>query len=118
MSERTLITIQPSNSPDGGYNVHKPCPKPYHVDAATGEVDRQDFWKGDPFSVMGFQKDRDVQTVDLLWEDAVKDLEQIVGLYPVLLDTSKGEGQMYQLDCPIHSVSSAKYTTPDKKAAA
>lgn len=118
MSERTLITIQPSNSPDGSYNVHEPWPYPYHVDAATGEVDRQDFWKGAPFKVLGFQLDADRQQIDLNWKDAVDHPELIEGRFAVMLDTSEGEGVIYNLTCPIHSVASAKYTTPSKSEAA
>lgn len=108
MSERTVITIQPANSADGTYDVHEPLPYPYHVDAATGDVGRQDFWKGAPFRVLGFQKDVDVQQVDLRWEDAAADPDQIVGMFAVMLDTSEEEPHMYNLTRPISSVTCTK----------
>lgn len=108
MSERTVITIQPANSADGTYDVHEPLPYPYHVDAATGDVGRQDFWKGVPFRVLGFQKDVDVQQVDLWWEEAAADPDQIVGMFAVMLDTSEEEPHMYNLTRPISSVTCTK----------
>jgi hypothetical protein len=108
MSERTVITIQPANSADGTYDVHEPLPYPFHVDAVTGDVGRQDFWKGAPFRVLGFQKDAAVQQVDLWWEQAAADPDQIVGMFAVMLDTSEGEPHMYNLTHPIASVASTK----------
>lgn len=110
MNERTLISIQPGNTSDGTYDVHQPLPYPFHVDAATGEVDRQDFWKGQPFRVIGFQVEADRQEVDLLWEDAAAAPDRIVGMFPILLDTSGGEGTVYNLVCPITSVSTNTVT--------
>jgi hypothetical protein len=118
MNDPILITIQPSNAPDGTYNVHEPWPYPFHVDSATGNVTRQDFWKGAPAQVLGFQVDRERQEVDLLWEDAAEHPELIEGMFAVLLDTSEGEPTIYNTVCPIASVSSARYTTPNKKAEA
>jgi hypothetical protein len=106
MSERTVITIQPGNSMDGTYDVHQPMPYPFHVDAATGDVGYQDLWKGQPFRVLGFQKEVDVQQIDLHWKYAAADPEKIVGMFPVLLDTSGEEGTIYQLTFPITDVSS------------
>lgn len=96
----TLITIQPGNTTTGEYDVHKPLPYPYHVDAATGDVDRQDFFKGTPAAVIGFQDDADVQVVDLLWKDAAADPDRIVGKFPVLVDSN---GNIYSLTVPITS---------------
>lgn len=113
MSDRILITIQPGNMPDGSYNPKLPLPYPFHVDAATGEIDRQDFWKGDPFSVVGFQKDADVQTVDLLWDAATDDPDQIVGMFPVLVDASGEEGVIYTDTRPITGVTSQQIPQED-----
>lgn len=112
----STITIQPGNTSDGTYDVRQPLPYPYHVNAETGDVGRQDFWKGDPARVLGFQRTADRQRIDLLWEDAAKDPQQIVGMYPVLLDTSPGretdEGQMYNLTVPITDVATSDGWTP------
>jgi hypothetical protein len=106
MEDRVIITIQPGNTLDGTYDPLKSLPKPFHVDAATGEIGRQEFWQGDPFSVIGFQKDVDVQTIDLYWDAAAADPDQIVGMFPVLIDTSKGEGIPYTFTLPITRVTS------------
>lgn len=111
MDTPSLITIQPGNIPDvpytpgGSYDPKLPLPYPFHVDVATGEIGRQEFWKGDPFSVVGFQKDAKVQTVNLFWDAAAADPDQIVGMFPVLIDTSQGEeGVIYTDTRPIISV--------------
>lgn len=109
-----IITIQPGNTPDGTYDVDRPLPYPFHVESASGEIGRQDFWKGAPARVLGFQCDRDRQEVDISWEDAADHPELIEGKFVVLLDTSETEPRIYNHTCPIVSVSSAKYTTPDK----
>ena len=97
----TTITIQPANTPSGEYNVNLPLPYPYHVDAATGDVGRQEFWKGEPAAVLGFQNDPDVQIIDLLWADAAKHPEDIVGKYVV---TANADGGIYNETRPITSV--------------
>lgn len=102
---KTVITIQPGNSPDGTYDVHQPMPYPYHVDAATGDIEHQDLWKGNPSRVVGFQKEATVQSIDLLWKDAAADPDQIVGMFPVLSDTSGKRDKMYNLTDPITDVS-------------
>lgn len=102
---KTVITIQPGNSPDGTYDVRWPMPYPFHVDAETGDVGYQDLWKGDPFRVVGFQKEVDVQKVDLHWHDAAADPQKIVGMFPVMLGTNGEEPKMYNLDTPITDVS-------------
>lgn len=114
MNDRTLITIRPGNAPDGTYNVHEPLPYPFHVDAATGEVGRQDFWKGQPFRVLGFQTDAEAQTVDLRWEEAAADPERIKGMFAVLLDTSGDESTIYHLTCPITDVTVTEKSETDR----
>lgn len=100
----STITLQPGNTADGTYDVHQPLPYPYHVDAETGLVGRQEFWKGAPFRVLGFQREATRQQVDLWWIDVPADPDQVVGMYPVLLDTSSGEGEIYNLTVPITRV--------------
>lgn len=86
----TTITLQPSPRVDNivdGIEMTQ-LPYPFHVDADTGDVGRQDFWRGDPARVVGFQKDLAVQRIDLWWRDAVKNPEQVVGMYVVTAGTS------------------------------
>ncbi len=83
-----IITVQPSPvvdhiTPDGTELTR--LPYPYHV-AEDGSVQRQDFWRGEPSAIVGFQRRVDVQSVDLYWEDAWKDPQKAVGMYPVLAE--------------------------------
>lgn len=103
MDKPVTIIIQNSNSPDGSYDVHQPRPYPFAVDKATGEIARQEFWKGNPFRVEGFQDDFDVQQIDLSWEDAVENLDEVVGKYLVVLNTSGKEGVLEVWNCPVES---------------
>lgn len=105
-----FITIQPAQgSVVGEYDVHLPPPYPYHIGTA-GEVLRQDVWKGDPFRLMGFQRDLDVQEVAIFefhWVPAfifgaVTARDEVIGMYPVFLRT---DGSMYADTRPVESVS-------------
>lgn len=118
MTETTLITIQPSNSPDGTYDVQKPQPYPFHVNAETGEIGRQEYYKGAPFKVLGFQVDFDREEIDLSWKDAVQHPELIEGRFVVLLDTSGNEPTIVKHMYPVESVKCEKYTTPRKTGSA
>lgn len=83
-------SIQVANTPTGEYDVHKPLPYPYQIDA-DGSVLRQDFWRGEPARLLGFQQDADVQQVDLLAEDwlATEDSAP-AGWHPVFMDADGG----------------------------
>lgn len=81
----TLITLQPAPvvdciTPDGRELTRLPYPFHVHED---GTVARQDFWRGDPAAVVGFQNRADVQHVDLWWADVVTDPRRAVGKYMV-----------------------------------
>lgn len=73
------ITIQPAQQPDGR------LPFPYFV-TEGGAVGRQDYWKGDPLNVIGFQNRFDVQQVDVLFEEFWADPDLAIGKYVVLED--------------------------------
>lgn len=96
-----IITIHPANTSTGEYDVNRPLPYPYHIDAETGEVGRQEFWRGDPKSIIGFQEDPDVQFVDKMWSEVAADPETAVGMYPVFVDW---KGQMFSLTTAIRKV--------------
>lgn len=87
-----IIRIQPSEFTDqvsaDGHQQTK-LPYPFYVNASDGTVNLQEFWKGDPFRVVGFQRDLARQEIDLRWDDAVKDPQQAIGMYLVTAD-SKG----------------------------
>lgn len=87
-----IITLQPAPRTDhitaDGTELTQ-LPYPFHV-AADGTVQRQDFWHGNPKSVVGFAHDPSVQRVDLWWDDAVKDPQQAVGKYVVTRDDKGG----------------------------
>lgn len=97
----STISIQPANTVTGEYDVRKPLPYPFHIDAATGDVGRQDFWKGDPARLLGFQKSADVQHVDLWLNDWAKSPAAAVGMFPVFVSK---DGGMYNYTTPISDV--------------
>lgn len=84
-----IITLQPSAVTDhiteDGTELQK-LPYPFHVDE-DGNVERQDFWRGDPAAVLGFQDRVDVQQVDLWWREVVADPQRAVGKYMVTVDS-------------------------------
>lgn len=103
-----IVTIQPEAFVDnvwvnkaGEIVEGKKLPYPFHVAEDGGLVEDQDFWQGDPYRVLGFQNDEDVQRVDLWWADAVKDPESIVGRFPVMVP--KGGG-VYTYTLKVESV--------------
>ena len=109
----TTISIQPANTPSGRYDVNIPLPYPYHlivpgnVDRLVAlAVDRQDFWRGDPAKLIGFQRG-DAQEVVLWPGDFVANPESAVGLRPVFLTAA---GDMYALAVPVDSVSTYEET--------
>jgi len=84
-----VISIQPSMTPD----MHRPYPYFIVAEAESdyaGFVLRQDFWKGDPYALVGFQDRFDVQTVDLHLRDFIADPSKAVGKYPVFTDANTG----------------------------
>lgn len=102
-----IITIQPEAftdnvwvDKDGSIAEGKKLPYPFHVNE-DGTVAQQDFWQGDPTGVVGFQRDAEVQQVDLWWRDAVKQPDLIVGMFPVM--TQEG-GPLYTYTIAIESV--------------
>jgi hypothetical protein len=85
----TTITLQFSShtdeiTPDGQELTRKPYP--YHVDAATGRIQRQDFWQGRVFRVIGFVVDPGRMEIDLWWPDVATHPQRAVGMYVVVAD--------------------------------
>jgi hypothetical protein len=75
-----IITIQP-----GQESIRDSRPYPFHVNA-TGNVQRQDFWKGKVSWVVGFQRDAEKQTIDHTWAEVWAKPELAVGLFVVTSD--------------------------------
>lgn len=99
-----VMTIQPANMPNGGYDVRQSKLYPFHVNAESGEVLGQDLWRGEPKMILGFQKDVDVQKMDRLLPDLAKsanDAHLAVGMFPVCVDW---KGRIYTFTLPIESV--------------
>ena len=71
------ITIQPKKMEDGT------LPYPYHI-SEDGLIQRQDFWKGRPFRLIGFAKYSQINQVDLIFEDWIKKPKSCIGMYAVL----------------------------------
>jgi hypothetical protein len=104
-----IITLQPSSVVDqiteDGTELTR-LPYPYHV-TEDGDVMGQDFWRGEPEAVIGFQRDATVQKVDLWWDDTVADPQQVVGMYPVLRE----RGNLSTLLIAVESVTVAELPT-------
>jgi hypothetical protein len=92
------LTIQPAPAHDGPTAV---LPYPYHVFVADGAVGRQDHWKGNPASLIGFAAKFRRHTVDLLFDKWVVDPDKAVGMYPVFAD---GLGDFATYPRPVKSV--------------
>jgi hypothetical protein len=102
-----LIQIQPEPVIDNIWGVKtgeivfgEQLPYPFAV-KDNGDVDGQDFWRGDPAAVLGFQDDEEVQRINLWWEDAKKDPQSIVGKFPVM---RTDKGKIYTYTVKIESV--------------
>lgn len=77
------IAIQPAGQPDLS------MPYPYYI-LNNGDVDRQNFWKGKPTRLLGFQDKADVQTVDLRLADFLRAPHLAYDRYPVFLYNDGG----------------------------
>jgi hypothetical protein len=102
-----LIQIQPEPVIDNIWGLREGkiafgerVPYPFAV-KENGEVDGQDFWRGDPAAVLGFQNDEEVQRIDVWWSDVVSDPELAVGKFPVMIEES---GNIYTYTVKIESV--------------
>lgn len=87
-----IITIQPQTLPD------LTRPYPFHIDADTGDVQRQDFWKGDPERLLGFQDSAEVQRVTLHRKEWSQNPQSAIGKYPVFITAT---GDLYNMNLPI-----------------
>lgn len=82
-----MFKIQPAAYTDqikDGHQMTK-LPYPFYADE-DGTIGQQDLWQGDPSRVIGFQRDLAKNQIDLWWADAVKNTDQVVGMYLVTED--------------------------------
>jgi hypothetical protein len=89
-----FVTIQPATATGG------PRPYPYHVQP-DGRIARQDFWRGTPAQLAGFQRNLRRNQVDLLCDAFLADPEQAIGMFPVFVNA---DGGMDTLKAPVESV--------------
>jgi hypothetical protein len=84
-----FVTLQPSartdHITDDGHELQQ-LPYPFHVNE-HGEILRQDFWRGDPERVIGFQANLHVMNIDLWWLQVWDKPELAVGKYVVTADS-------------------------------
>lgn len=101
-----VLCIQPQNQPNNKR------PKPYYINPEDGTVRRQDYWRGDPAQLVGFQYDLDENQVDLdveTWQAG--DIQDAIGTYPVFISS---DGSMYTLKWPIESVREHPELSPEQ----
>jgi hypothetical protein len=83
------ISVQVANTTTGEYDVRQPLPYPYHV-GPEGVIGRQDFWKGEPARLIGFQSSADVQRCDVYFTEFWENPEVAVGKFPIFSDAGGG----------------------------
>lgn len=76
-------------------------PYPYIVDR-DGLVGRQDFWKGEPYQIVGFCKRPKAGEVHLTFKDFLKAPNRAVGMFVVW--RTPGDAWYTKTDMPIESV--------------
>lgn len=97
MNTTTVVkSVQVANTVTGDYDPAKPLPYPYHIEA-DGKVARQDFWKGEPLRLAGFQHG-DVQQVVVHADEWLTGDIDVTGMHPVFID--KG-GNMWSHAMPV-----------------
>lgn len=109
-----VVAVQLSGSADNLWAVDGELvegvrmPYPWPVDH-DGFVQNQDFWRGDPYRVLGFTSDVDARRIDLRWEDAWPDPQQAVGMY-IVTTTSDGTFSTWQVAVQSMTVYGDDYT--------
>jgi hypothetical protein len=71
-----------------------PSRKTFFIDE-KGYVGRQDFWQGNPYKILGFNKTPKTGDISLMFEDFKKDPKQAEGMYPVF-STAQDEWTTHQ----------------------
>ena len=105
MSNTTLLVIQPEEN-----DVNKPLPYPWYVNE-NGIIQKQEFWKGDPKSLVGFTppgQQEIIITRAELFKDKSK-LDECKKLHPVLC-TEKGKFYSITRECTLKFINASKPT--------
>lgn len=89
------IVIQPKERED------MTLPYPYHIDA-SGEVGRQDFWKGKPKKLVGFAASPMIHEVVVNLKSFLKKPKLAIGMFPIF---EQADGQWYTYTVYIESIS-------------
>lgn len=97
---KKIIRIQPREFDN------RVLPYPYFIDE-KGLVGRQDFWKGKPFRLLGFNREPATGDISLMFADFRKSPKKAVGMYPVFTDK---KGNWTTHTSPIESVSVERIT--------
>lgn len=115
----TLITIQCASAVDAITEDGEPLyqkPYPYHV-LVSGEVQQKGLWQDHVKRLIGFQKDWNIQQVDVHWTTAAGFIQlgaydRIVGLYPVFtgINPVTGEGTMFSMPTPVETITEQEPT--------
>ena len=93
------IRIQPKERKD------MTLPYPYFIDMKNGNVGRQDFWKGEPYKLIGFNP-KPTNLYDpkgIGFFKFIKNPELSIGMYPIFANEDGSERRTYK--DPIESVS-------------
>lgn len=92
-----VITVQPAAYVDNLYEVGdgqlvegRKLPYPFHVRAEDGHVERQDFWRGDPWRVIGFVNSPESTEITLWWREVAEEPDRAIGKYVVTQNKSRG----------------------------
>jgi len=90
------IVINPKERDDGR------LPYPFFIDEA-GNVGRQDFWRGQPLKLIGFNGSAENKTVEpaIGLEDFLENPHKCLGLYPIFEDDDE---EWHTWRDPIESV--------------
>src|SRR6185295_16822279 len=81
--------------------IGRQLPYPYHI-APDGSVLQQSLWQGNIAKLIGFQRNIEVQRVDLFWEsfDYLAP-HHAQGMYPVFVDY---KGTMFSFETPVDTI--------------
>jgi hypothetical protein len=109
-----VTTIQCASSIDAITDDGEPLyqkPYPYHI-SPDGAVLQQGFWQGKIHQLVGFQRNIEVQRVDMFWSTiaATGPTEQMLlvrGMYPVFKNK---DGEMFTLITPVDTIEHREFT--------
>lgn len=91
-----MITLQPKE------RENMTLPYPFFIDA-KGKVGRQDFWKGEPYMLIGFNPKRVTGpikgTID--FREFLKEPTKCIGMYPIFAHKN---GEWFTYNDPIERV--------------